>query len=332
MDLVATADCPAKTRGTSVEASTSPLALDALCKRYRGRSGPVQALDQLSLELRPGELMSLVGPNGAGKSTALRIVAGLVRADSGTVTIFGRSHAERGVKARALGGMLDGGRILYPRLTVAENLEYLGVLKGLAIAQARTRSRALLERFGLGARKPEVLQKLSRGLQQQVALIACLVHQPRVLILDEPTLGLDQESQSTVIGLLSEFRNEGMTILLTSHQLELVQRVSSRIAFIRRGAICGVLGRTELDAFANSAPRLAVRYDTAALGARLSRQLPFPVELVAHGSQTDVMVDAGDMYSLLDATRPCPVVSIERTRSALMAAYDAAFHVKARHA
>lgn len=326
MSLAPAIDRRCDTGEAAQRAMACPLSMQGLCKRYPGRDSPPPALHEFTLALLPGELLSLVGPNGAGKSTLLRIVAGLVRADRGTVLIFGRPHGERAVRSRALGGMLDGGRILYARLSVGENLEYLGVLRGLGRGEARERSRELLGRFGLAGRERDIFQKLSRGLQQRVALVACLVHKPRILILDEPTLGLDQEAQATVIEVLRELRHEGLTVLLTSHQLDIVERVSSRIAFIGGGVMRGVLDRTQLDAFARRPPRLAVRFESASLEGRLAPDPGFPVETVRGPGHTDLIVDAADIYRLLDLVRPCPVVSIERTRSALMSAYDAAFN------
>jgi ABC-2 type transport system ATP-binding protein len=222
------------------------LALEHVTKRFHTRNGVVVALADCCLEARAGEALALVGPNGAGKSTALRVAAGLVRADAGAVR-----------RAATAGAMLDGAAALYPRLTVRENAEYFGVLNGLAPREARVRAGAALERFGVASRAGELFQKLSRGLRQRVAIACHVVHGPGVLLLDEPTLGIDREFHAAVVELLREVLDAGTALVLATHDRQLVRALATRVALLRHGAVEGWLDPSRLPAFSDREAALA---------------------------------------------------------------------------
>jgi ABC-2 type transport system ATP-binding protein len=202
--------------------------------------GAVTALDGLSFAVAPGTLFGFVGRNGAGKTTTMRIVCGLLAADSGTVTWGGRP-IDRGARRRI--GYMPEERGLYPRMRARDQLEYFGVLHGWTHRRARTEAAAWLERVGLGDRADATLQELSQGNQQRVQLAAALVHGPGLLVLDEPFAGLDPIVTDLLADILREQAARGVPVLFSSHQLELVERLCDAVAIIDRGRLlaCGAV-------------------------------------------------------------------------------------------
>jgi ABC-2 type transport system ATP-binding protein len=208
-----------------------------LQKCYKSGSKTLVAVQDVSLQLAAGEVLAFLGPNGAGKTTSIKMIAGLIVPDRGTVRILDRNPHKDPQALKLLGAVLEGSRNLYWRLTPEENLEYFGVLRGLSRKVARARGRELLDRFELMDKRQSVLQQLSRGMQQKVAIAVALVHDPKLLLLDEPTLGLDVEATETVKRLITEIAAEGRGILLTTHQLDVAEALSDRVAIINQGAI-----------------------------------------------------------------------------------------------
>ncbi|XGV99484.1 MAG: ABC transporter ATP-binding protein [Leptolyngbya sp. BL-A-14] len=208
-----------------------------LHKSYRAQGKTTQAVQDVSLQIDANQVLAFLGPNGAGKTTTIKMIAGLVLPDRGTVSIAGRDPHRDAQALRSVGAVLEGSRNLYWRLTPAENLEYFGVLRGLSQRVARQRSRVLLDRFELSHKSTTRVQKLSRGMQQKVAIAVALIHEPPLLLLDEPTLGLDVEATQTVKRLVREIASEGRAILLTTHQLDIAEELSDRVAIINQGSI-----------------------------------------------------------------------------------------------
>jgi len=198
-----------------------------LVKRY----GKTTAVDHLSFEVREGEIFGLLGPNGAGKSTTIRILMNIYNEDSGDVRIFGDPPG----RARSRIGYLPQERGLYNDETALNVLTYLAQLKGLDRATAQQNSRTWLERVGLADRADEKLRGYSGGMQQLVQFIASVVHEPDVVILDEPFQGLDPVNVEEVKGLVRQLYTDGKTILLSSHQLNLVEALCDRIMLIDDG-------------------------------------------------------------------------------------------------
>jgi ABC-2 type transport system ATP-binding protein len=215
------------------------LAFDALTKAY----GDVQALRGMTFDVRAGEIFGFVGSNGAGKSTTMRIAVGVLAADSGTVTWDGRpvDHAVR----RRIGYMPEE-RGLYPRMKVGEQLVYLARLHGLDPAAARASMERWTEVLGVAARRDDEVLKLSLGNQQRVQLAAALVHRPEILVLDEPFSGLDPVAVDVMSGVLHEQAAAGVPVIFSSHQLELVERLSDRVGIVRAGSMVAVGGIDEL--------------------------------------------------------------------------------------
>ncbi len=204
------------------------LELDGLSKRY----GEVVALDGLSMTARPGRLLGFLGPNGAGKSTAMRAVFGLVGLDAGAVRW--RNEPITAPTRRRFGYMPEQ-RGLYPRMPVAEQLRYIGELQGLSAAQARTAALAWLEELGLAERAGDPLRELSHGNQQRIQLAAALVHDPEVLILDEPLNGLDPIGVADLGRVIRQLAEAGATVVLSSHQLDLVEELCDDVVIIAAG-------------------------------------------------------------------------------------------------
>lgn len=206
------------------------LTLSNLSKRF----GSLQALDKLSMSLAAGEIVGFVGANGAGKSTTMRIVMGVLAADSGTVTWKG-SPVDATVR-RAIGYMPEE-RGLYPRMKVAEQLVYLARLHGVSASAAKTATDRWTERLGIEERRGDEVQSLSLGNQQRVQLAAALVSDPELLILDEPFSGLDPVAVDVMSQVLLERAAAGVPTLFSSHQLDVVERLCDRVVIIRSGRL-----------------------------------------------------------------------------------------------
>ena len=207
-------------------------------RKFYGRGKrQFEAVRGVSLKLSPGEVLAFLGPNGAGKTTTIKMIAGLIYPDAGWVRIAGKDPHRQPEALRDVGAVLEGNRNLYWRLSALENLEYFGVLRKLSRRVARQRGLELLDRFELSNKRKEPVRKLSRGMQQKVAIAVALIHEPKLLLLDEPTLGLDVEAGETVKTLIRQVAASGCAILLTTHQLNVAEALSDRVAVIRRGKI-----------------------------------------------------------------------------------------------
>jgi ABC-2 type transport system ATP-binding protein len=204
------------------------LELDALHRRF----GEVRALDGLSFSVARGELCGFLGPNGAGKTTAMRAVLGVTRLDGGEVRWDGRPVG-RAVRRRT--GYLPEERGLYPKMRVAEHLVYLGRLHGASATDARRRTDDLLGELGLEGRADTEVESLSLGNQQRVQLAAALVHDPELLVLDEPFSGLDPIAVDTMSAMLRRRAEAGAAVVFSSHQLDLVEDLCGTVAVVAEG-------------------------------------------------------------------------------------------------
>lgn len=222
------------------------LEVQHLQKTYRQRGKVTEAVRDVSLTITTQEVLAFLGPNGAGKTTTIKMIAGLILPDRGTVQIAGVNPHRDSRAVGLLGAVLEGNRNLYWRLTPEENLEYFGVLRGINRRVARQRGRELLDRFELTHKRKTPVQSLSRGMQQKLAIAVALIHQPQLLLLDEPTLGLDVEATQTVKRLVREIAREGCAILLTTHQLDIAEELSDRVAIINQGTIVAEQSTQEL--------------------------------------------------------------------------------------
>ncbi|MCX7849548.1 ABC transporter ATP-binding protein [Thermus sp.] len=203
----------------------------------RKRFGTLEAVRGVSLELRPGEVLAFLGKNGAGKTTTVKMLAGLLLPDGGRVHLLGKDPFQDPWALRHLGAVLEGNRNVYWRLSPLENLVYFGVARGLRLGAARKRALALLQEYDLLEKAHTEVRHLSRGMQQKLAFLQALVHDPEVLLLDEPTLGLDVETALLVQGKIRKLAQGGKAILLTTHQLEVAEALADRVAIIHRGEV-----------------------------------------------------------------------------------------------
>jgi ABC-2 type transport system ATP-binding protein len=195
------------------------------------------AVDGLLLRVRAGELYGLLGPNGAGKTTALRMVAGLLRPDAGSISIHGIDVLADPVSAKRVMAWISDEPMIYDKLTPFEYLEFVAGLWGIDAAMAEARARDLLEWLGLRNHAHERCERFSKGMRQKVALAGALVHDPRVIILDEPLTGLDAASSRQVKGVLRERVGAGSTVIMTTHILEVAERMADRIGLIAAGRL-----------------------------------------------------------------------------------------------
>ena len=198
------------------------------------RFGAVVALDHVDLSVDRGQIVGFLGPNGAGKSTTMRAIMGLIAIDGGTITWAGRSID---AATRRRFGYMPAERGMYPKMAVAEQIVYFARLAGLSRAAARAAASTWMERLGIDARAGDEVQALSSGNQQRVQLAIALVHDPELLILDEPFSGLDPVAVETMKAVLVEELARGTSVLFSSHQLDLVTDVSRDVVIIDAGRV-----------------------------------------------------------------------------------------------
>ena len=219
--------------------------------------GPKLALDHLNLRVEPGEIFGFLGPNGAGKSTTVKILTGLLTPDSGSATVAGFDVAKDPLETKRRIGFVPEQPILYDSLTADEYLDLIGCLYHLEPAVSLARRTELLELFQLGDARHQRLSEFSKGMKQKVVITAALIHRPDVLILDEPLDGLDANTALVMKELLRKLAAQGKTIMFSSHILEVVERICTRLVIINNGKliaegtsaeICAREGVSSLDA------------------------------------------------------------------------------------
>jgi len=217
---------------TTMQHVETALALRGLTKRFDRL-----AVDTLDLTIHRGEFYALLGPNGAGKTTTLRMVAGLLRPDAGAVSIFGIDALKNPVAAKQMMAWVSDEPMIYDKLTPLEYLEFVAGLWGIHAARAEPAAHELLLSLGLEPHMNERCEGFSKGMRQKVALAGALVHEPRLIILDEPLTGLDALSARHVKGLLQERVKAGCTVIMTTHILEVAERMADRIGVIAAGRL-----------------------------------------------------------------------------------------------
>ncbi len=212
--------------------TTAALELKGLTKSFDR-----PAVDGLDLSVRAGEFYALLGPNGAGKTTTLRMVAGLLEPDAGEISIFGADARRDPVAAKRLVAWVSDEPMIYEKLTPFEYLEFVAGLWSLDAAAAEARARALFDWLGLAPHAHERCQGFSKGMRQKVALAGALVHDPRLIILDEPLTGLDAGSARQVKEVFAERVRSGVTVIMTTHILEVAERMAERIGVLAGGRL-----------------------------------------------------------------------------------------------
>jgi ABC-2 type transport system ATP-binding protein len=255
-----------------------PVAARSLCKRY----GALVAVDDVDLTVEPGDVFGYLGPNGAGKTTSLRMLLGLIRPTSGSVRLFGRDPLLDGARALdGVAGFVEGPRF-YPYLSGRRNLELLADYDGAGV---RRRIGEVLELVELSDRAKDRVGGYSHGMRQRLGIAASLLRQPRLLLLDEPTTGLDPAGMRDMRGLVRRLAGQGITIMLSSHLLTEVDELCNRVAIVRRGRVVYEGPLAELKATAASGYRLRATDPEAAR-----------VACLADARLSDVRLEAGEVH------------------------------------
>jgi ABC-2 type transport system ATP-binding protein len=229
--------------GSAASSGSGPaLVLESVSFTYPGAASP--ALEGVSLAVREGELFGLLGPNGAGKTTLISLVSGLLRPGAGRASLFGRTIGDP--ESKRSFGLCPQELALYPALTARENLILFGRLAGMTRAHLRERTDAVLASVGLGASADRLAGEFSGGMKRRLNLAIAVLHEPRLLLLDEPTAGVDPQSRNLIFDSLAALRAGGSTIVYTTHYLEEAERLCERIAIIDHGKLLVCAERDEL--------------------------------------------------------------------------------------
>lgn len=284
------------------------LEIDGVSKRY----GNVVALSEMTFSVQAGELFGFVGSNGAGKTTTMRIVLGVLAADAGAIRWQG---VPIDLRTRGRIGYLPEERGLYPKMKVGDQLIYLARLHGRSRKEARGAATHWTERLGIAGRWNDPVEKLSQGNQQRVQLAAALVHDPEVLVLDEPFAGLDPVAVDVMSAVLTEKAAQGVPVIFSSHQLELVERLCDRVGIVSAGAL--VAEGTVEELRTGGASRLIVHAPQAPLG--WADGLPGVRAVSARDGRTELELDghADDQAVLAAARATGPVHEFVRRRPGL---------------
>jgi ABC-2 type transport system ATP-binding protein len=222
--------------------TTPVLQLTALNKTY----GTNHAVKDLNLTVPRGEIFGLLGPNGAGKTTTFKMIVGLLQPTSGQVQLGGYNVKTHPLEAKKLLGFVPDTPLLYEKLTAMEFLQFVADLYGVDRDRASRRASELLRLFGLENNADDLIDSFSHGMKQKTALAGALIHDPALLILDEPTVGLDPKSARLIKDILHQLTDRGVTIILSTHILEIAERMCDRIAIIAKGEIVAIGTMTEL--------------------------------------------------------------------------------------
>lgn len=209
------------------------ISIDHVVKHYKGAARP--AVNNLTLNIESGEIYGLLGPNGAGKSTTVMMICGLIKPDQGSVSIMGLDPVTKGAIIRSKVGVATQEIALFPSLTGMENLNYLSRIYGIRPDNKNLKS--LLERFGLDDQSKTLVASYSGGMKRRLNLIASILHKPEILILDEPTAGVDVQSRSLILSYLQELNRFGVTIIYSSHILEEAERLCHTVGILWQGSL-----------------------------------------------------------------------------------------------
>ena len=228
------------------------------CVNVRKRFGEVDAVRGISFQIAEGETYGLLGPNGAGKTTTISMVCGLLEPDSGEVRVAGRRLTSRSVDQKAAIGYVPQELAIYPDLSARENLRFFARLYGLTAGDARTRVDEVLRLVGLGDRATEQTRNFSGGMQRRLNIGIGLLHRPRLLILDEPTVGVDPQSRNAILDSVETLAGEGMAVLYTTHYMEEAERLCDRVGIVDLGELKAEGTRAELVALVGEHDRVSL--------------------------------------------------------------------------
>ncbi len=227
-----------------------------VCRDLRKRFGGLEAVRGISFQVGEGETYGLLGPNGAGKTTTISMVCGLLEPDGGEVTVAGRTLTTRSVAAKAAIGYVPQELAIYPDLSARENLRFFARLYGLPAAEARSRVEEVLGVIGLADRAGDQAKTYSGGMQRRLNIGIGLLHRPRLLVLDEPTVGVDPQSRNAILESVERLSSEGMAVLYTTHYMEEAERLCDRIGIVDLGELKAEGTRAELVALVGEHDRV----------------------------------------------------------------------------
>ena len=205
--------------------------------------GKLVAVDNLNLEIMPGEIFGFLGPNGAGKTTTIRMMMGILKPTSGEIVLAGYDVERQAQNAKAIAGFIPDRPFIYEKLSGSEFLSFIGKLHGLETEKLRRRSAELLDRLELTRWRDELVESYSHGMKQRLVVCAALIHEPRILIVDEPMVGMDPKGARTLKDLFRALAKNGTSVFLSTHSIGVAEEVCDRIGIINRGRLiaCGTM-------------------------------------------------------------------------------------------
>jgi ABC-2 type transport system ATP-binding protein len=269
------------------------ISVQALTKRF----GQLQAVDRISFEVARGELFGLLGPNGAGKTTTISMISGLLRPDAGTVMLGEYNLWESPRQAKRLLGLVPQEVALYEVFSARENLFFWGSLYGLSRSELKQSVDEILQRVGLADRAREPVSRYSGGMKRRLNLAIGLVHRPQVLLLDEPTVGIDPQARNAILEIIRDIARQGTTILFTTHHLEEAEKLCDRIAIMDHGRILQTGSVQELAKVVGDHDVITLRgkFSAAQIQGCLERE---PVAVLSAADQMATLHFVGEGYGL----------------------------------
>jgi len=279
--------------GEDLDSYSSMITADNLCKKY----GSLVAVDGISFAIQKGEMFGLLGPNGAGKTTTITMIVGALRPDSGTITIDGEIDPTRNSVRRKI-GTAPQALAIYDDLTAEENLFFFGRLYNLSGKLLRDKVDWALSFAGLTLRKKDKVKTFSGGMQRRLNLVSGLLHDPPVILMDEPTVGIDPQSRNQIFDSIEMLKKEGRTIIYTTHYMEEAQRLCDRVAIIDQGTILALDtvdalirqygGQPTVEVEFTSTPDKHVKFPGDLTGNKLRAKTDKPLEVLAQISATGI--------------------------------------------
>jgi ABC-2 type transport system ATP-binding protein len=218
------------------------ITLEGLNKSFDG----ICAVRDLSVSIGDGEVFGLVGPNGAGKTTTIKMMAGLLRPDEGKISIGAHNISREPIRAKSIMGYVPDKAFLYDKLTAREFLIFISSIYGMEKSEALERTASLLDLFGIKDREDDLIESYSQGMRQRLLFVQALLHEPEVLLIDEPFTGLDPFGVKMLKGIIRKLRSDGVTVFLATHSLHIAEELCDRVGFINRGALISVKSREEI--------------------------------------------------------------------------------------
>jgi len=258
--------------------------------------GTIVAVDAISLDIRPGEVFGLLGPNGAGKSTTIAMAIGLVTPDGGSVSILGGDPRSADVRRQI--GVAPQSLALYDDLSAEENLAFFASLYGMSGRDRHTRVAAALEQVGLSDRKADPVRGFSGGMKRRLNLAAAVVHEPKLVMLDEPTAGVDPQSRNNILDMVRALASKGVTVLYTTHYMEEAQKLCDRVGIIDHGRMLDVGTVQELISRHGGRSVVTVTTDAGEQRSETTEPLREIERAMAKGDARNIRIDQPDLESV----------------------------------